>query len=332
MIRLVVDAMGSDNAPEPEVLGVVEALKANPDLRVSLVGEPARIKPMLPASLPAGLELVEAASVVQSHEKATKALRHKRDSSIAIGLREVGQAKADGFISAGNTGAVMAFAMKELGLIPGVERPGIAAFFPRVQGGYNLIIDVGATVDTKPNQLEQFAIMGSVVYQHMFGVKNPSVGLLNLGEEAVKGNSVVLKTRELLEKRKGLNFTGYVEGHELLCSKAHVVVTDGFVGNVVLKFGEGVVSALFKFLKQEVRSKPEALLGGLLMKRAITGLRSKVDFEEYGGAPLLGVNGLVLICHGRSSPRAVKNATRTLSALRDTGLIEHMREEIAKTL
>ena len=325
-MRVIVDAWGTDDAPEPEIKGTLAALAGAKDLSATLVGD-ARVISGALGNAPDGLDIVNAPERVESREKPAEALRYKRNSSLAVGLRLLAEGKGDAFVSAGNTGAVMAFSLKELGTVKGVKRPGIAAFFPRRKGGYNLVIDVGANVDVKPHQLEQFAIMGSLAYKHLFGAENPRVGILNVGEEAVKGNALVLATQELLAK-SGLNFIGFVEGHELMSPKADVVVMDGFVGNVILKFGEGMASAVFGFLKDEMEGRPETLLGAMLMRRAIKGLLRKVDFEEYGGAPLLGVNGLVMICHGRSGPRAIKNAILTLKRLHGEGLLGEIQREI----
>ena len=326
-MKVIVDAWGTDNAPEPEIRGVLAALAKAEDLSAILVGDANAIIQAL-REPPARLEVVDAPEKVEPHEKPTDALRYKRESSMAVGLRLLAEARGDAFVSAGNTGAVMAFSLKELGTLQGVKRPGIAAFFPRRGGGYSLVIDVGANVDVKPQNLEQFAIMGSLAYKHLFGAESPRVGILNVGEEAVKGNALVLKTQELL-RESGLNFIGFVEGHELFSQKADVIVMDGFVGNVILKFGEGMASAVFGFLKDEMKGRPETLLGALMMRRAIKGLLRKVDFEEYGGAPLLGVNGLVMICHGRSGPRAIKNAILTLRRLHAERLLEEIQREIA---
>jgi glycerol-3-phosphate acyltransferase PlsX len=326
-MKVIVDAWGTDNAPEPEIRGVLAALAKAEDLSAILVGDANAIIQAL-REPPARLEVVDAPEKVEPHEKPTDALRYKRESSMAVGLRLLAEARGDAFVSAGNTGAVMAFSLKELGTLQGVKRPGIAAFFPRRGGGYSLVIDVGANVDVKPQNLEQFAIMGSLAYKHLFGAESPRVGILNVGEEAMKGNALVLKTQELL-RESGLNFIGFVEGHELFLQKADVIVMDGFVGNVILKFGEGMASAVFGFLKDEMKGRPETLLGALMMRRAIKGLLRKVDFEEYGGAPLLGVNGLVMICHGRSGPRAIKIAILTLRKLHAERLLEEIQREIA---
>ncbi len=326
-MRVIVDAWGTDSAPEPEIKGTLAALARARDLSAILVGDASLISSAL-GNASSGIEIVDAPERVDCREKPTEALRYKRNSSLAVGLRLLAKGVGDAFVSAGNTGAVMAFSLKELGTVKGVRRPGIAAFFPRRKGGYNLVIDVGANVDVKPAQLEQFAIMGSLAYKHLFGARSPRVGILNVGEEAVKGNALVLATQELLA-RSGLNFIGFVEGHELLSPKADVIVMDGFVGNVILKFGEGMASAVFGFLKDEMEGRPETLLGAMLMRRAIKGLLRKVDFEEYGGAPLLGVNGLVMICHGRSGPRAIKNAILTLKRLHGEGLLGEIQKEIA---
>ncbi|MEO0140906.1 MAG: phosphate acyltransferase PlsX [candidate division WOR-3 bacterium] len=326
-MRVILDAWGTDEAPLPEIEGAISALAESNGLSVTLVGDARVISERL-KGVPEGLEIVDAPERVGAHEKPTDALRYKKESSLGIGLRLLSESKGDAFLSAGNTGAVMAFSLMTLKTLEGVKRPGIAAFFPRRGGGYCLVIDVGANLDVKPVQLEQFAIMGVLAHKHLFGTENPKVGILNIGEESVKGNALVLATQRLLAE-SGLNFIGFVEGHELLTQKADVVVMDGFVGNVILKFGEGLASAVFGFLKEEMRGKPETYLGAMLMRRAIKGLLRKVDFEEYGGAPLLGVNGLVMICHGRSGPRAIKNAILTLRRLHEGGLLTEIKREIA---
>ncbi|MGB9589926.1 MAG: phosphate acyltransferase, partial [Candidatus Hydrothermia bacterium] len=203
-MRVIIDAWGTDNAPEPEIKGAIAALSKAKDLYITLVGDAGLISESL-REVPTRIDIVDAPERVESREKPTDALRYKRGSSLAVGLRLLAKGEGDAFVSAGNTGAVMAFSLKELGTVKGVKRPGIAAFFPRRKGGYNLVIDVGANVDVKPNQLEQFAIMGSLAYRHLFGEKNPRVGILNVGEEAVKGNALVLATQEILSK-SSLNF------------------------------------------------------------------------------------------------------------------------------
>ena len=329
-MRVILDAMGADRAPVPEVLGALAALKAFPELEVILVGDEAQIRKHLKTQ-PRGLRVVHAPQRVYPSDKPSAALREKRQSSMALAVRMLKDGEGDALISAGNTGALMAFSLMTLGRVAGVKRPGIGATFPRVKGGYTLVLDVGAAVDLKPFNLLQFAVMGSVAYRALFGVRSPRVALLSVGEEETKGSRLVQEAQKLL-RESGLNYVGFVEGHELLTDKADVAVMDGFVGNALLKFGEGVVYALFSLAKAEIRKRPLALLGALLMKGALKSLLKKVDFEEHGGAPLLGVNGLVLVSHGRSSPRAIANAIRTARELYSRGFLQEVKREITRHL
>ncbi len=329
--RVVVDAMGADDAPDVEVQGVLNYLKAHPEDEVVLVGRETQLRETLKRyygrETHPSIEIVHAEEVVHHNEKPSDALRNKKNSSIAVGLRIYKEGRANAFVSAGHTGAVMAFSLFTIGRIKGVRRPAIGAVFPKLEGS-NLVLDVGANVDVSPKILFQFGILGSIFYSILFANPRPRIALLSIGEEEVKGNKTVLKARELFE-RSDLNFVGYVEGHEILSDKADVIVMDGFTGNVLLKFGESVFSTLVKMIKREVKKHPSYMLGAMLMKGAFENVRKHADFEEYGGAPLLGVRGNVIICHGRSTPRAITNAIRVSKKLYEQNLVDKIERKIA---
>ncbi len=329
--RIAIDAMGSDRAPDVEVRGVLDYLKDHPDdTIIYLVGREEEIRDFLKRhhgkDYHPRIEIVHAPQVVTTHEKPSDVLRTKKDSSIAIGLNLHRENLANAFVSAGHTGAVMAFSIFTIGRIRDVKRPAIGALFPTLTGS-NLVLDVGANVDVTPQILFQFGILGSVFYSVLFDTHRPRVGILSIGEEAVKGNQLVIKARSLYE-RSDLNFVGFVEGHEILGDKADVIVMDGFTGNVLLKFGESVFSTLVRLIKKEVKKSPKYMVGALMMKGAFEGVKKHADFEEYGGAPLLGVKGNVIICHGRSTPRAIYNAIDVSRKLYENRLVEKIEERI----
>lgn len=330
--RIAIDAMGSDRAPDVEVRGVLNYLKDHPDdTIVYLVGREQEVRDALRKynggkDYHPRIEIVHAPQVVTTHEKPSEALRQKKESSIAIGLNLHREGLANAFVSAGHTGAVMAFSIFTIGRIKDVKRPAIGALFPTLTGS-NLVLDVGANVDVTPQILFQFGILGSVFYSVLFDTHRPRVGLLSIGEEEVKGNQLVIKARALYE-RSDLNFVGFVEGHEILADKADVIVMDGFTGNVLLKFGESVFSTLVKLIKREVKKSPRYMLGAMMMKGAFENVKKHADFEEYGGAPLLGVKGNVIICHGRSTPRAIYNAINVSRKLHAHRLVSRIEERI----
>ncbi len=329
MYRIALDALGSDRAPVPEVEGALQAVQEFDDLEVLLVGHRDQVEPLLKAGHPR-LHLVHAEQRVEMTDKPSTALKTKPRSSIAEGLRLVKEGAAHAFVSAGNTGAVMAFSLFVLGRIKGIKRPAIGAFFPTIQQPA-LVLDVGANAVVKPLHLYQFAWMGSLFYAHMFGTEQPRVGLLSIGEEATKGNETVIEARKLMEQDPDLNFVGFVEGNDVLFAAADVVVTDGFTGNVMLKFGEGVVSFIARLVKAEIKRDPLALAGALLVKGALNRVKKHIDYEEYGGSPLMGVNGIVMIAHGRSSPRAIKNALKHARHLAEEGVVDLVAEQIHRS-
>lgn len=308
-VKIAVDAMGGDYAPDVVIEGAVRAVEEY-NTGVILVGDPLRIEALLKKNgyCGEGIEIVSAADVIQMNDSAAASIRKKRNSSIVVGLNLVKEGKADAFFSAGNTGAVVCGATLSLGLLPGVERPGIAIVMPTLKG-VSLIIDVGANIDPKPNQMLQYGIMADLYLRHILNRSNPTVGLLNVGEEETKGTDFVKETHDLLSRSK-LNFVGNVEGRDLFSGKCEVIICDGFVGNVALKVTESVAEAMQEFLKRHLKSNPMTILGYLLLKTSFSRFKKDIDYSEYGGAPLLGVNGVVIIGHGRSNVKAIKNAIR----------------------
>jgi phosphate acyltransferase len=297
-IRVAVDAMGGDRAPEEVVAGALEA--RSDAIEPILVG---------PSGLDtAGLELVEATDTIGMHEKPADAVRAKPESSLVVACRLVGKGRAEGVVSAGNTGAMLTASLLELRRIRGVHRPAIAVPIP-ARRGPSVLLDAGANADARADHLLQFAHMGSVFAQEILGVEEPEVRLLSIGEEAEKGNHLTLEAHELLAA-SDLRFGGNVESHGLLGGAADVVVTDGFTGNVCLKLLEGTIKTLLDALREEIVATPRGKLGGLLIRPAASRLRERLDPDTYGGAYLLGVRGLVVIAHGNSSRRAIANAIR----------------------
>src|SRR6202045_421508 len=306
---IALDAMGSDRRPKPEIEGAIQAAR-HYDVHVLLVGPEPALRAEL-ARYPAGLPInvVHASEVIGMEDKAVKAVRAKRDSSMRVGLRLVRDGHASGFITAGNTGAAMATAKMVLGAIPGVDRPALAAIFPTAIGTVASLRDVGANVDSKPHNLEQFAVMGEIYFRAMFGTKRPTVGLLSIGEEESKGNELTRQSFQLL-KQLPLNFVGNVEGRDLYNGEVDVIVSDGFVGNVALKTSEGVVNLVRAALKEALKETITRQVGYLLSRSAFTDFKKRLDHTEYGGAPLLGLKGVCIITHGSSNANAIKNAIR----------------------
>ncbi|HTK94823.1 MAG TPA: phosphate acyltransferase PlsX [Terriglobales bacterium] len=328
---ITLDAMGSDRAPKPEVEGAILAAR-HYGLKVLLVGKEDVLRAELahhPSASALPIEIVPAAEVIGMHEKAATAVRTKRDSSMRVALRLVREGKSDGFVTAGNTGAAMATSKMVLGALPKVDRPGLAAVFPTaVHGKASILIDVGANVDSKPHNLEQFAIMGEIYYRTIFGTARPSVGLLSIGEEEAKGNDLTRETYPLL-KRLPLNFVGNVEGRDLYNGKVDVIVCDGFVGNVALKISEGLVETVRYLLKQSLSATISSQMGALLSRRAFADFKKRLDYSEYGGAPLLGVKGVTIITHGSANANAIKNALRVAAEFATRGTNGAIEQELA---
>lgn len=333
-MRIVLDAMGSDTCPEPEVQAAVEAARLFGD-EIFLVGPADLLRPRLEAlNAPASIHLVDAPETLTMEDKGLKlALKAKRKgskTSMAVGMDLVKEGQADAFVTAGNTGGALATAYYRLGTLPGVERPALTGLFP-VRGGYTVVLDIGANPDCKPEHLLQFAVMGSVYADKMRGVPNPKVALLSNGEEAGKGNELVKGTYPLLEA-SGLNFIGNVEGKELFGGQADVVVVDGFTGNILLKSSEAVAKYITDLLRQELMGSLRTKVGALLAKPAFGVIKQKMDPGEVGAAPLLGIDGLVFVGHGRSDAHAVVSAIRTVRQAVEADLLAALRSAIQERL
>ena len=312
MTTIALDAMGGDHAPKAEVEGAIQAAKHH-QVRVVLVGREEQLRQELSLhedwnSLP--IEIYHASEVITMDDSAAKAMRAKKDSSIRVANRLVRDGHAQGVVSAGNTGAAMATAKTVQGMIPGVERPALASAFPTATlNRYVVVIDVGANVDSTPKMLTQFAVMGEVYSRVIFHVAKPRIGLLSIGEEEHKGNELTHETMKLL-RAMALNFIGNVEGRDLYTDRADVIVCDGFVGNVALKVSEGVVDVIRQMLRESLQATIARKIGYVLSRSAFAEFRKRVDYSEFGGAPLLGVKGVCIISHGRSTAKAIKNAIR----------------------
>ena len=330
MRRIAVDAMGTDTAPGPEVEGAIQAARAG-YAEVLLVGPQDLLKQELGQHNARGLpiEIVHASETVTMKDAAAKAFRRKRDSSIRVTSRLVREGQADGMISAGNTGAVMTTAKIVLGMLEGVDRPALAAVFPTSQGKAAVLLDVGANVDCKPHHLEQFAIMGEVYYRVIFGIERPRVGLLSIGEEAHKGNDLTHEAFELLRQLPA-DFVGNVEGRDLYNGRVEVIVCDGFIGNVALKISEGLVETISSLLKEALSSTLTSKVGYVLARKAFRNFKKRVDYSEYGGAPLLGVRGVCIICHGGSNANAIKNAIRVAAEFAEGKVNEKIERDLAR--
>src|SRR6516162_11327389 len=326
---IAVDAMGADRAPKPEVEGAILAAR-HYDVEVVLVGKESVSQAELdahPSWRRRPIRIIPASEVIGMHEKAAQAVRSKRDSSLRVGLRLVRDGRANGFVTAGNTGAAMATAKMVLGAIPGVDRPALAAVFPTAMGTAAILLDVGANVDCKPHNLEQFAVMGEIYFRTMFGTRGPRVGLLSIGEEETKGNDLTKESFQLL-KQLPLNFVGNVEGRDLYNGEVDVIVADGFVGNVALKISEGVAHLVRNTLKETLKATITRQVGYLLSRSAFADFRKRLDHTEYGGAPLLGVKGACIITHGSSNANAIKNAVRVAAESSALGIHEQIAKEL----
>lgn len=308
-MKIVVDAMGGDHAPDVVIDGSLDAIKEY-EVEIILVGDQPKIEALLKKAKYTGerITVVHAPEAIEMCEPAANSVRRKRNSSIVLGLNLVKEGKADAFFSAGNTGAVVCAATLELRLLPGIERPGIGIITPTLKG-VSIIIDVGANIDPKANQLLQYGIMADAYSKNILNKPNPSVGLLNIGEEEKKGTEFVREAYGLLEQSK-LNFIGNVEGKDIFKGKCDIIVCDGFVGNIALKVSEGAIEAMQTFLKRHLLSNIWGKIGLIFMLPTLKRFKKELDHSEYGGALLLGVNGVVIIGHGRSNKKAIKNAIR----------------------
>ena len=321
---IALDAMGGDNAPGEIVKGAVQAAREI-GVRVALVGPREAVEKELArhGATPATITVVHAPEVIEMDEHPAQAARTKKTSSIVVGLRLVKQGEADAFVSAGNTGAVMAGAIMYLGRVRGIERPSLVGLMP-LSGRLTLFLDVGANADAKAVYLLQFAQMASAYMQKVWKVPNPTVALLNIGEEESKGNQLALEAYELLAA-SSLNFIGNVEGRDVPFGKADIIVTDGFTGNVVVKTMEGMADYVLGQIRTAIRSRPWYMVAGALLLPAFGSLRKKVDYREYGAGPLLGIDGLVFVGHGRSDTKAVVSALRVAREAAQAGMLDAIR-------
>jgi glycerol-3-phosphate acyltransferase PlsX len=331
LTHIALDAMGADKAPEPEIRGAILACRNLP-VRVHLVGQQERIRPILDEYLNGErlpIDVVHASEFISMDEKAAHAVRAKRDSSMRVGLRLVREKKVAGFFTAGNTGAAMATAKMVLGALPGVDRPALAMVMPTTVGSPCVLLDVGANVDCKPQNLEQFAVMGEMYARSVLKISRPRVGLLSIGEEEGKGNELTAETLPLL-KQLPVNFIGNVEGRDIYNGHADVIVCDGFVGNVALKTSEGLTKLVRDMLKQSLNTTVTAQVGALLSRKAFNAFKKRLDPSEYGGAPLLGVRGVCIIGHGSSNERAIYNGIRVAAEFAQAGINERIEREFAQ--
>jgi glycerol-3-phosphate acyltransferase PlsX len=321
--------MGGDHAPPETVAGAVAAAR-NLGLEVMLVGRPAEVERELARHQTDGLSLsvVGAQDVIGMDEHPAEAARARTDSSMVVGTRLVQRGEAAAFVSAGNTGAVLAAALLHLRRIPGVERPALAVIMPSQQGPVCLI-DGGANVDARPAWLAQYGLMGSIYMERVFGIERPRVATLSIGEEAAKGNQAVLAAQPLL-RQLPIDYIGNVEGKDITAGLAHVVVCDGFVGNVALKVAEGVAGFVTGALRAEIKASPISMLGGLLLRPSFARLRRRLDYAEYGGAPLLGVGGVCIVAHGRSNARAIESALRVAARAAERDIVGIIANEMNK--
>ena len=322
MTTIAVDAMGGDNAPAAVVQGALSAAR-DPALRILLVGRRDELRPLLP-TVPANLRFVDAPDAVAMDEPASATIRSKPRSSIMVGLECVRRGEADAFVSFGNTGAVVAASLRQLGRIAGVDRPALGTVFRNARGARTLLLDVGVNVDCRPEYYVQFATMGRAYFQRVLHHGNPSVGLLNVGEERAKGNQRAQRAHELLSELE-THFIGNVEGKELVGGAADIVVTDGFTGNVAIKVAEAIAAMLAGEIRESLMSRPHYKLGAWVARGAFDGLKARLNYQRIGGAPLFGVDGAVLIGHGRADAEAVASGIRTARTLAESGLVEAIR-------
>mgnify|MGYP000208696652 FL=1 len=327
--RVALDAMGGDNAPGEIVKGAVEAVQRRDDIKILLTGKEEVLKKELSAyTYPKEqIEIVNATEVIETAEPPVKAIRGKKDSSIVVAMKMVKKGEADAFVSAGSSGAILVGGQVIVGRIKGVERPPLAPLIPTMKG-VSLLIDCGANVDARPSHLVQFAKMGSIYMEHVVGKKNPTVGIVNIGAEEEKGNALVKETFPLLKNCRDINFIGSVEARDIPYGAADVIVSEAFVGNVILKLYEGVGGALTKKIKAGMMTSLRSKIGALLVKPALKATLKDFDASEYGGAPLLGLNGLVVKTHGSSTSKEVCNSIIQCVTFKNQQINEKIRESI----
>ncbi len=332
-VRVALDAMGGDKAPGEVVLGAIQAAREY-SMGVYLVGREDAIRAELAKHDTGGLDLpiVHTDEVIEMHEHPASAVRKKKNASMALALQLVRDGSALGAVSAGNSGAMMAASLFTLRRVEGVDRPALGTVFP-TRNGVSFVLDVGANTDCKPEYLQQFALMGSIYMERIFSIASPRVGLLANGEEETKGNELVRQTHQLLKanaKTLGINFIGNVEGRDIPSGGADVVVCDGFVGNVVLKLGEGMAETLLDILRTQMTSSLPNKLAAAVLQPGLRKVFRRLDYAEYGGVPLLGINGSAIVAHGRSNAKAIKNALRVAQQTSETKVVDAIAVGLAK--
>lgn len=328
-VVIALDAMGGDYAPAETVKGAVEAVKEHPEIKVILVGKEDAVRSELSQYTynSENIEIVNATEVIDMGEVPTKAIREKKDSSLVVAMKLVRDEKADAVVSAGSTGAILVGGQLVVGRIKGIKRPALAPFLPSKKG-FSLLIDCGANVDARPEHLVQFAQMGSVYFENVMGKKNPTVGIVNIGTEEEKGNQLVKETYPLLRACKDINFVGSVEAREIASGGVDILVCEAFVGNVILKFFEGVAKTFLGCIKEGIMKSLRTKLGGMLIKPALKGLLSTFDVSSQGGAPLLGLKGLVVKAHGNSQSSEIKTALAQCIVFKENSINEKIKSMV----
>jgi len=324
MLKIAIDAMGGDFGPQPIIEGLIAALKNNKNFTAIAVGAKEELIPLIPQKFDSRIEIVDCNDVIQMHDSATDALKRK-DSSAYIAIQLVKDGIANAYVSAGHSGASMSLATLRIGRIKGVSRPAIATLMPTVDKN-TLVLDVGANVDCDAKNLREFAIMGQVYCEEVLGIDDPLVGLLSNGEEESKGNEVTKEAFKLMEKIP--NFVGNVEGNDIFNGSTDIVVCDGFIGNIMLKTAEGVADTIGKIIKNNLKRSLVSILGAVLMRKVFKSLKLRVDYAEYGGAPLIGVKAPVIIAHGKSNSKAIKNAIFQAVAAAQSDLNENIENRL----
>jgi len=329
-LKVVVDAMGGDHAPQAIIAGAIEAINEF-DVNIALIGIEEQIRQELNQYKFAQerVEIIHAPTVVSMHEPAIISIRKKKDSSISVGINLIKENGYDAFISAGNTGAVVAASTINLGMLSGVERPAIGVVIPTLKG-FSFLIDIGANTEPKPQHLYQSALMAQVYMKEVLGVKNPTVGLLNIGEEASKGSGFMKEAHKMIEERIS-GFEGNVDASGLFKGEYDCIICDGVMGNITIKISTGLMESASALMRREIRKSPIAMLGAGIMKSRLNHIKKLADYSEYGGAPLLGVNGIVMISHGRSNSKAIKNAIKATIGEVEHNILSAMSEEISKS-